>query len=102
MIAYQTIRLTEYPDVADIKAEGRNTRTGRLNDHRTIRHLRVKHSVRRSLKRSDRARSMREELQLEAEIERQEMKEFEEWERSLNDVDDYAWEDAMWADILLW
>jgi hypothetical protein len=87
MTPYQTFRLTEYPDVADIKIEARNTRTGGVFQRPT-----VKHDVRRHLKRADRARSLREEIRIEREAEEQEQQEFEAEEIRLNaSYDPRAW-----------
>lgn len=59
MRPYHSIKLTEFPDVGDIRAEGRHSRVGRLDDKSYIRDPRRKAAVRRSLKRADKRR-MRE------------------------------------------
>jgi hypothetical protein len=60
MRAYETIRFTEWADVADILAEGRKSCAGRLpgrgGDFRPIARGRRKAATRRTLKRRDRAR----------------------------------------------
>jgi hypothetical protein len=84
MRAYQTIRFTEAPDISDIQSEGRASHVGRLRRGEVSRrwvgnivseetrrekvvrsdrgYLRSakKAAIRRSLKRTDRARSLRE------------------------------------------
>lgn len=62
MKPYQTFKLTEGPDVADIKAEGRATHVGRVDNSERgyIRRANVKRATRRHLKRSDRMRAERE------------------------------------------
>lgn len=80
MIPYATRRLTECPDVADIKREARATHVGRIErDHGYNRRSSVKRATRRRLKRSDKARSLREELRATADEERAILREFEEF-----------------------
>lgn len=55
MRAYRTIRLTECPDVADIRAEGRRSRVGRL-DAKSYCRPAQKRKIRRTLKRRDKSR----------------------------------------------
>lgn len=55
MRAYQTIRFIEHPDVADIQAQGRKSRIGRLpGTERGYVKPEQKARVRRMLKRRDR------------------------------------------------
>jgi hypothetical protein len=95
MTPYQTFRLAEFPDIRDIKHEGRNTRSAPLQPgyvHRGyIRHPSIKHAVRRSLKRSDRQRSLREEMRAEREAELAEIREMEA-------MDLQFFEDLLWLD----
>ena len=67
MRPYRTTRLTEGPDVGDIKREGRKSSVGfSINGTRIVRHTRgysqakQKKKVRRAMKRADRARLDRE------------------------------------------
>lgn len=67
MHPYQTRKLTEYPNVADIKAEGRKSsssgrpsRSGEFKPH--TRNPRRRRAIRRSLKRADRARALKDAL----------------------------------------
>jgi hypothetical protein len=62
MKPYTTMRLIEFPDVADIKLEARQSRCGRTDEHGYCRRPSVKHSTRRYLKRADRARRNREDF----------------------------------------
>jgi hypothetical protein len=60
MKPYQTIKLIEYPDIADIKSDGRKSSVGRVDDGRDYHgYCRSKHKKisRRHMKRSDKARS---------------------------------------------
>ncbi len=61
MRAYRTIRFTENCDVLDIRAEGRASHVGKVahDEHGYIRSGKAKAAIRRSLKRSDRARALR-------------------------------------------
>lgn len=66
MKPYSTIRLTECPDVGDIKADGRASHVGKIAEPSGVfkpytRKAANRRAVRRSLKRADRARSLREE-----------------------------------------
>jgi len=62
MRPYLSIRLTQWPDMADLKAEGRKAAAGNLRGRNgrdirgLFRHPRVKRAVRRTLKRIDRRR----------------------------------------------
>lgn len=47
MHPYTYVRLEQCPDVADIKAEGRPTRVGRLDTRSVFRNARTKHAARR-------------------------------------------------------
>lgn len=73
MRPYDTIRLIEHPDVADLRMEARPTRMGRMDGRSIFRRPRVKRATRRHLKHADRARSMRAELKMEAECEWQDV-----------------------------
>jgi len=54
MRPYMHLRLEQFPDVADLKAEGRKTRVGRLDGRSMFRRVSTKHANRRRLKRIDR------------------------------------------------
>lgn len=71
MHAYNTIKLTEWPDKHDVRVEGRTSKHGPL--HQRVRG--AKREMRRHLKRSDRARALAEELRLEAEADAAELRE---------------------------
>lgn len=58
MRAYRTIKLTEYPDVGDIRREGRHSSVGRVRGERGYVRSNAKRVARRNLKRRDKARSM--------------------------------------------
>lgn len=70
MHPYSTIRLTEFPDVGDMRREARASRVGMLSRHTVNHRSRVKRSLRRTIKRSDRARDLRARLADEAAVER--------------------------------
>ncbi len=63
MHPYQTIKLTEGPDVGDIRAEGRHSSVGKLpnktGEFRSYCRSANRKVVRRHLKRSDKARALR-------------------------------------------
>lgn len=59
MRAYNTIRFTEFPDVGDIRREGRASHVGKLNRGRGYVRSAAKKAARRNLKRRDRARTAR-------------------------------------------
>ena len=67
MRPYRTIKLEEFPDIGDIQSEARASHVGRLPERGGdfkpyIRNKPKKASIRRMLKRSDKARSAREGL----------------------------------------
>ena len=66
MRAYSTYRLIEFPDVADIKNEARRSCVGRNDSRGYIRDKRRKRSIRRYIKRADRARGIAAEMRAEA------------------------------------
>lgn len=60
MQPYANRRLTESPDVADIRCEGRATHVGRAgSQHGYIRKSATKAATRRHLKRADRAKALK-------------------------------------------
>lgn len=68
MKPYATIRLTEFPDVADIKGEGRASHIGRFaepgGDYKNYtRKAHIRRATRRYLKRVDRRKQIRFELE---------------------------------------
>jgi len=63
MRAYQTIKFIEFPDVVDIRSEGRASHVGRIKRGRGYNRPRSKAASRRYLKRADRARVVRQEEQ---------------------------------------
>jgi len=63
MKAYETIRFIEFPDVGDIREQGRKSCVG--GKERGYSRKASKNATRRRLKRSDRARSLRMELRNE-------------------------------------
>jgi hypothetical protein len=67
MHPYETIKLTERPNVADVKDEGRKSSVGKLPSRSGefkpyTRNPRRRRAVRRSLKRADRARALKDAL----------------------------------------
>lgn len=65
MRPYKTIRLEEFPDIGDIQAEARASHVGRLpekgGDFKPYTRNKAKRrAIRRSLKRGDRARAIKE------------------------------------------
>jgi hypothetical protein len=64
MKPYETIRLTECPDVGDIQSEGRASHVGKLReiggDFKPYLRTPKRKATRRGLKRADKARSLRD------------------------------------------
>lgn len=65
MRPYETFKLTEQPDIADIRREARHSRVGRnqepSGDYKPyLRNSDTKKKVRRTLKRRDKARAIKE------------------------------------------
>jgi hypothetical protein len=64
MKPYQTIKLTECPDIADIQADGRHSSVGKLpnktGEYRPYCRSAHRKAVRRHLKRADKAQALRE------------------------------------------
>jgi hypothetical protein len=60
MRPYRNIKLTEYPDVGDIRSEGRRSAIGRIHSDRGYCRPVAKAVVRRALKKADRRISTRE------------------------------------------
>ena len=101
MRPYITIRLSQYPDTVDIQREGRQTSVGRFYNRSGQRGLRAiqksakKRVIRRALKRHDRARSLRSELQLEEEVTWLEFQEFFEEEAHFHE----EYDDTYWSNL---
>jgi hypothetical protein len=56
MLPYKTLRLEQWPDVADVRREARASRVGKLDHHTYNDRPARKAAIRRTLKRRDRAR----------------------------------------------
>jgi hypothetical protein len=110
MRPYKTIKLYESPDIADIIVQGRKSSIGRIrrgevtgtwkndpkvvyNDHGYCK-PNGKKKARRALKRADRARSIKEELNLVAQEEVALVEELQEFEEQFCDEyqSDYDWD----------
>lgn len=89
MRAYTTIRLIQYPDVADLRAEARPTHCARTDGRSIFRRSHIKRATRRYLKHRDKMRAVKDVTHMLLEEERQEIAEFLEMERHYTETGDY-------------
>lgn len=108
MNPYRTIKLTQWPDVSDLKAEGRPTHLGRMDGRSIFRRSRIKRATRRILKHRDKAKQAQEEARiaaLEAKATEQELQEVDyDYDQNENDwrsfpyYEDELFDDPWWED----